>query len=84
MFRTEFMPERTGWGFQVLFQEPLMQGFVSIGDTAISIQIGHRLGKYLDFWINEYEVNIAVAIRNATYRLDSSLKRHRRFAEMSV
>lgn len=78
------MPEPTRWVFQVLFQKPLMQDFVLIGGTAISILRGHRLGKYLDFWINEYEVNIAVAIRNAKYRLDSSLKRHRRFAEMSV
>jgi hypothetical protein len=67
MFRTEFKPELTGWVFQVLFQKPLMQDFVLIGGTAISIRRGHRFGKYLDFWINEYEVNIAVAIRNATY-----------------
>jgi len=51
MLRPEFMPERTRRVFQVLAQESLMQGFVLIGGTALSIQIGHRLSEDLDFWL---------------------------------
>ncbi len=51
MLRLEFMPERTRRVFQVLAQEPLMRGFVLIGGTALSIQIGHRLSEDLDFWL---------------------------------
>jgi predicted nucleotidyltransferase component of viral defense system len=51
MLRLEFMPERTKRVFQLLAQEPLMQGFVLIGGTALSIQIGHRLSEDLDFWL---------------------------------
>lgn len=51
MLRLEFMPERTRRVFQVLAQEPLMQGFVLIGGSALSIQIGHRLSEDLDFWL---------------------------------
>ena len=51
MLRLEFMPDRTSRIFQVLAQEPLMQGFVLIGGTALSIQIGHRLSEDLDFWL---------------------------------
>ena len=45
------MPDRTRRIFKVLAQEPLMQGFVLIGGTALSIQIGHRLSEDLDFWL---------------------------------
>lgn len=50
MLKLEFMPARTGRVFEVLAQEPLMQGFVLVGGTALSIQIGHRLSEDLDFW----------------------------------
>jgi hypothetical protein len=51
MLRLEFMPERTRCVFEALSQEPLMQGFVLIGGTALSIQIQHRLSDDLDFWL---------------------------------
>jgi len=51
MLKLEFMPERTGRIFEALAQEPMMQGFVLIGGTALSIQIGHRLSEDLDFWL---------------------------------
>lgn len=51
MLRLEFMPERTRRVFQVLAQEPLMRGFVLVGGTALSVQIGHRLSEDLDFWL---------------------------------
>jgi predicted nucleotidyltransferase component of viral defense system len=51
MFKLEFMPVRTQRVFQALAQEPLMQGFVLIGGTALSLQIGHRLSEDLDFWL---------------------------------
>lgn len=45
------MPERTRSVFEALSKEPLMSGFVLIGGTALSIQIGHRLSEDLDFWL---------------------------------
>lgn len=51
MLKLEFMPERTMRVFEALAQEPLMRGFVLIGGTALSIQIGHRLSEDLDFWL---------------------------------
>jgi hypothetical protein len=51
MLKLECMPERTRRVFQVLAKEPLMKGFVLIGGTALSIQIGHRLSEDLDFWL---------------------------------
>ncbi len=51
MLRLEFMPKRTRSVFEALSQEPLMRGFVLIGGTALSIQMGHRLSEDLDFWL---------------------------------
>jgi hypothetical protein len=51
MLKLDCMPERTQRVFQVLAKEPLMKGFVLIGGTALSIQIGHRLSEDLDFWL---------------------------------
>jgi len=51
MLKQEFMPERTKRVYEVLANEPLMQGFVLIGGTALSLQIGHRLSEDLDFWL---------------------------------
>jgi hypothetical protein len=51
MLRLEFMPERTRQVFHALAQDALMQGFVLVGGTALSIQIGHRLSEDLDFWL---------------------------------
>jgi len=51
MLQLEFMPLRTRRVFEILAHEPLMQGFVLIGGTALSIQIGHRLSEDLDFWL---------------------------------
>lgn len=51
MLKLDFMPERTRRVFEVLAQESLMQGFVLIDGTALSIQIGHRLSEDLDFWL---------------------------------
>jgi|CXWL01.1.fsa_nt_gi hypothetical protein len=51
MLKLKFMPARTRRVFEVLAQEPLMKGFVLIGGTALSIQIGHRLSEDLDFWL---------------------------------
>lgn len=51
MLKLDYMPERTRRAFEVLAQEPLMKGFVLIGGTALSIQIGHRLSEDLDFWL---------------------------------
>lgn len=53
MLKLDCMPERTRRVFEVLAKEPLMQGFVLIGGTALSIQIGHRLSEDLDFWLPE-------------------------------
>ena len=50
MLRLDYMPERTRSVFESLAKEPLMQGFVLIGGTALSIQAGHRLSEDLDFW----------------------------------
>lgn len=50
MLKLEAMPARTRRVFEVLANEPLMQGFVLVGGTALSIQIGHRLSEGLDFW----------------------------------
>jgi hypothetical protein len=50
MLLLDFMPERTLRVFEALAKEPLMQGFVLIGGTALSIQTGHRLSEDLDFW----------------------------------
>ncbi len=49
--KLDFMPERTRRVFLALAQEPLMDGFVLIGGTALSIQIGHRLSEDLDLWL---------------------------------
>ncbi len=51
MLKLDNMPERTRRVFEVLAKEPLMKGFVLIGGTALSIQIGHRLSEDLDFWL---------------------------------
>lgn len=51
MLKLKFMPPRTRRVFDALAQEPLMQGFVLIGGTALSIQLGHRLSEDLDFWL---------------------------------
>lgn len=51
MLKLDFMPERTRRVFQALAKEPLMRGFVLIGGTALSIQLGHRLSEDLDFWL---------------------------------
>ncbi len=53
MLKLDCMPERTRRVFEVLAKEPLMKGFVLIGGTALSIQIGHRLSEDLDFWLPE-------------------------------
>ena len=50
MLKLDFMPARTKRVFDALATEPLMQGFVLIGGTALSIQLGHRLSEDLDFW----------------------------------
>lgn len=44
------MPERTRSVFDALSNQPLMSGFILIGGTALSMQIGHRLSEDLDFW----------------------------------
>lgn len=49
--KLDYMPERTRRVYQALAQEPLMQGFVLIGGTALSIQLGLRLSEDLDFWL---------------------------------
>jgi hypothetical protein len=51
MLKLQFMPEHTRRVFEALAKEPLMKGFVLIGGTALSIQIGHRLSEDLDFWL---------------------------------
>ena len=51
MLKLDCMPARTRRVFEVLAKEPLMKGFVLIGGTALSIQIGHRLSEDLDFWL---------------------------------
>ena len=51
MLKQKFMPERTKRVYEVLANEPLMKGFVLIGGTALSLQMGHRLSEYLDFWL---------------------------------
>ncbi len=51
MLKLDCMSERTRRVFEALAKEPLMKGFVLIGGTALSIQIGHRLSEDLDFWL---------------------------------
>ncbi len=53
MLRLKFMPERTRRVYEALAKEPLMKGFVLIGGTALSLQLGHRLSEDLDFWLPE-------------------------------
>ena len=57
MLQLEFMPPDTRRVFEVLAQERLMQGFVLIGGTALSIQLGHRLSEDLDFWLPEHAMS---------------------------
>lgn len=51
MLKLDYMPEHTRRVYRVLSKEPLMQGFVLSGGTALSIQLGHRLSEDLDFWL---------------------------------
>ena len=51
MLRRDFVPARTAAVFDALSKEPLMSGFILIGGTALSLQIGHRLSEDLDFWL---------------------------------
>ncbi len=53
MLKLDCMSASTRRVFEVLAKEPLMKGFVLIGGTALSIQIGHRLSEDLDFWLPE-------------------------------
>lgn len=47
--KTEFLPEATRKLFGRLSNEPLLQGFVLVGGSALALQIGHRLSEDLDF-----------------------------------
>lgn len=47
--KTEFLPEATRKLFERLSDEPLLQGFVLVGGSALALQIGHRLSEDLDF-----------------------------------
>ncbi len=51
MLRRDFVPARTAAVFDALCKNPLMSGFILIGGTALSLQIGHRLSEDLDFWL---------------------------------
>jgi len=47
--KSEFLPEATRKLFERLSNEPLLQGFVLVGGSALALQIGHRLSEDLDF-----------------------------------
>ena len=51
MLKLKFMPDRTRRVYQALAKEPLKKGFILIGGTALSIQMGHRLSEDLNFWL---------------------------------
>lgn len=46
---TSKLPAETRQLWSALMQEPLLQGFVLIGGTALTLRIGHRLSEDLDF-----------------------------------
>lgn len=67
MLDLKFMPERTRLVYDALSREPLMDGFILIGGTALSIQIKHRLSEDLDFWIPAEKMSknrVAVILAN--------------------
>lgn len=45
----KYLPERTRKLFERLSKEPLMEGLVLVGGSAMAIQIGHRISGDLDF-----------------------------------
>ena len=45
----KYLPERAGKLFERLSKEPLMEGMVLVGGSALAIQIGHRISEDLDF-----------------------------------
>ena len=51
MLRLDALPARTGAVFKRVSTCPLMDGFVLIGGTALSLQIAHRQSEDLDFWL---------------------------------
>ena len=46
---TSRLPTETCQLWQMLLHEPLLQGFVPIGGTALSLRIGYRISEDLDF-----------------------------------
>ena len=49
MLKLEFMPEATRKNFERLRDDPRLDGFTLIGETALALQIGHRFSEDLDF-----------------------------------
>lgn len=47
--RLEFLPQRTRRLFRRLRSEPLLEGLVLAGGSALALQIGHRISEDLDF-----------------------------------
>ena len=50
MLRLDTLPAATAQVFAHLYAEPLLSGFMLIGGTALSLQIGHRQSADLDFY----------------------------------
>ncbi len=50
MLRLDTLPAATARVFAHLYAEPLLTGCTLIGGTALSLQIGHRQSKVLDFY----------------------------------
>ena len=49
MLKLEFMPEATRKNFERLRDDPRLDGFTLIGETALALQIGRRFSEDLDF-----------------------------------
>ena len=47
--KLDFLPERTRRLFHRLSDEPLLEGLVLVGGSALALQIGHRISEDLDF-----------------------------------
>jgi hypothetical protein len=59
-----YMPDNTSEVFQLLKQQAFISNFVMVGETALAIQIKHRLSEDLDFIFDGEELNINQIKRN--------------------
>ena len=60
----KYMPEKTLRVFQQLKSQAFISNFTLVGDTALAIQIKHRLSEDLDFVFDGEDLNINLIKRN--------------------